>query len=53
MFHLYQELVANYPSIQWQASGGIGSLEDIKALIPTGVAGVILGRSLLEGKFHS
>ena len=48
---LYQELVANYPAIQWQASGGIGSLEDIKALIPTGVAGVILGRSLLEGKF--
>lgn len=48
---LYQELVANYPSIQWQASGGIGSLDDIKALIPTGVAGVILGRSLLEGKF--
>ena len=33
------------------ASGGIGSLEDIKSLIPTGVSGVILGRSLLEGKF--
>ncbi len=48
---LYQELCQNYPEIQWQASGGIGSLEDIKALIPTGVSGVILGRSLLEGKF--
>ncbi len=48
---LYTELCKNYPSIQWQASGGIGSLADIKALIPTGVSGVILGRSLLEGKF--
>jgi phosphoribosylformimino-5-aminoimidazole carboxamide ribotide isomerase len=48
---LYQELCQQYPSIKWQASGGIGSLNDIKALIPTGVDGVILGRSLLEGKF--
>ncbi len=48
---LYTELCEKYPQIQWQASGGIGSLADIKALIPTGVTGVILGRSLLEGKF--
>lgn len=48
---LYKELVAHYPQIQWQASGGIGSLDDIHALIGSGVAGVILGRSLLEGKF--
>ncbi|GLX77084.1 1-(5-phosphoribosyl)-5-[(5-phosphoribosylamino) methylideneamino] imidazole-4-carboxamide isomerase [Thalassotalea insulae] len=48
---LYRELCQKYPKIHWQASGGIGSLADIKALIPTGVKGVILGRSLLEGKF--
>ena len=48
---LYTELCAAYPNIQWQASGGIGSLADIEALKPTGVSGVILGRSLLEGKF--
>ena len=48
---LYAELVEKYPQIQWQASGGVGSLADIKALKPTGVAGVILGRALLEGKF--
>ena len=48
---LYTEVCAKYPEIDWQASGGIGSLADIKALIPTGVSGVILGRSLLEGKF--
>jgi len=49
--NLYTELCAKYPDIAWQASGGIGSLDDVKALIPTGVSGVILGRSLLEGKF--
>lgn len=48
---MYSELCQQYPQIKWQASGGIGSLDDIKALIPTGVDGVILGRSLLEGKF--
>lgn len=49
---LYKELTAAYPQIQWQASGGIGQLDDIKALIGSGVAGVILGRALLEGKFN-
>ncbi|WP_448214061.1 1-(5-phosphoribosyl)-5-[(5-phosphoribosylamino)methylideneamino]imidazole-4-carboxamide isomerase [Colwellia sp. MEBiC06753] len=48
---LYTELCRQYPTIAWQASGGIGNLEDINALKPTGVKGVILGRSLLEGKF--
>lgn len=48
---LYASLVAQYPEIEWQASGGIGSLNDIKKLLPTKVQGVILGRALLEGKF--
>lgn len=48
---LYRELCSKYPQLAWQASGGIGALSDIKALIGSGVAGVILGRSLLEGKF--
>jgi len=48
---LYRSLCQQYPSIQWQASGGIGKLSDISDLKSTGVAGVIVGRSLLEGKF--
>lgn len=48
---LYKELAAKYPQIAWQASGGIGKLDDIRALMGSGIAGVILGRSLLEGKF--
>lgn len=31
------------------ASGGVGSVEHIKALIPTGVEGVIVGRALYTG----
>lgn len=48
---LYKELTSAYPEIHFQASGGIGSLSDIDALKGTGVKGIILGRSLLEGKF--
>ena len=48
---LYGEMVAQFPSVAWQASGGIGSLNDIAVLKPTHVGGVILGRALLEGKF--
>ncbi|MGB1299012.1 MAG: 1-(5-phosphoribosyl)-5-[(5-phosphoribosylamino)methylideneamino]imidazole-4-carboxamide isomerase [Psychrobium sp.] len=49
---LYSELVKDWPKIEWQSSGGIGDLKDIKALNPCNVAGVIVGRALLEGKFN-
>jgi len=48
---LYTEVSKQFPNVSWQASGGIGGLDDIRALRPTGVGGVILGRALLEGKF--
>ena len=48
---LYQEMTTKFPTIAWQASGGIGNLDDIAVLKPTQVSGVILGRALLEGKF--
>lgn len=48
---LYSEMNGKYPDIAWQSSGGIGDLADIVALKPTNVAGVIVGRALLEGKF--
>jgi phosphoribosylformimino-5-aminoimidazole carboxamide ribotide isomerase len=48
---LYKELADTYPNIAWQASGGIGNLNDILQLKPSQVKGVILGRALLEGKF--
>lgn len=48
---LYAEMVAKFPAVNWQASGGIGCLDDIEGLKSTNVQGVILGRALLEGKF--
>jgi len=48
---LYQEVCARFPSVGFQASGGIGGLDDIEALKGSGVTGVIVGRALLEGKF--
>jgi phosphoribosylformimino-5-aminoimidazole carboxamide ribotide isomerase len=48
---LYESLTKQFPDLSIQASGGIGSLDDIRALRDTGVVGVIVGRALLEGKF--
>ncbi|WP_165311697.1 1-(5-phosphoribosyl)-5-[(5-phosphoribosylamino)methylideneamino]imidazole-4-carboxamide isomerase [Vibrio ziniensis] len=48
---LYVDLCKQYPQVQFQSSGGIGSLADIEALKGSGVAGVIVGRALLDGKF--
>ncbi|NMP16577.1 1-(5-phosphoribosyl)-5-[(5-phosphoribosylamino)methylideneamino]imidazole-4-carboxamide isomerase [Thalassotalea sp. Y01] len=48
---LYQQMKQAFPQIFWQASGGIGSLNDIKQVATSGADGIILGRALLEGKF--
>jgi len=48
---LYREVCARFPQVGFQASGGIGGLDDIAALRGSGVTGVIVGRALLEGKF--
>lgn len=48
---LYAQMKQAFPQVLWQASGGIGSLDDIRGLKPTGTDSVILGRALLEGKF--
>lgn len=43
-----KEMVENI-SIDVIASGGVGSAEDIKKLVPTGVEGAIVGRALYTG----
>lgn len=47
---LYQEAMRRFPAIRWQASGGVSSGEDLRALAQTGVTSVISGRALLEGR---
>lgn len=48
---LYAQLVKKFPSLQIQASGGVSSLDDLRALRPTGAAGAIVGRALYEKRF--
>jgi len=47
---LYREAVRRFPGIDWQASGGVSEARDLHALAATGVAAVISGRALLEGR---
>jgi phosphoribosylformimino-5-aminoimidazole carboxamide ribotide isomerase len=48
---LYRHLADVVPSLAVQASGGVRSLDDIRAAREAGARGVILGRALLEGRF--
>ena len=48
---LYRHLSATVPQLAVQASGGVRSLDDIRAAREAGARGVILGRALLEGRF--
>ncbi|HET6433467.1 1-(5-phosphoribosyl)-5-[(5-phosphoribosylamino)methylideneamino]imidazole-4-carboxamide isomerase [Dyella sp.] len=48
---LYRHLADIAPELTVQASGGVRSLADIRAVRDVGAGGVILGRALLEGRF--
>ncbi len=48
---LYAALVAKFPNLQLQGSGGVSSLDDLRALRAAGAAGAIVGRALYEKKF--
>jgi phosphoribosylformimino-5-aminoimidazole carboxamide ribotide isomerase len=46
---LYQSLAALAPGLKVQASGGVRSAADVAAVAAAGIAGVIVGRALLQG----
>jgi phosphoribosylformimino-5-aminoimidazole carboxamide ribotide isomerase len=48
---LYRHLASSVPLLAVQASGGVRSLDDIRAAREAGAQSVILGRALLEGRF--
>lgn len=48
---LYQQLIARFPALNIQASGGISHLDDIRCLKSFNLAGAITGRALYEKKF--
>lgn len=47
---LYRCCVQRFPEFEFQASGGVRDLQDLVELRKTGVASVIAGRSLLDGR---
>ncbi|TWG91465.1 1-(5-phosphoribosyl)-5-[(5-phosphoribosylamino)methylideneamino] imidazole-4-carboxamide isomerase [Luteimonas sp. J16] len=49
---LYRLLVAEVPGVELQASGGVRDLADVLAARELGCAGIVLGRSLLEGRLE-
>lgn len=46
---LYRNAVERFPQINWQASGGIRSKQDLLQLAAINVSGAIIGRALYEG----
>jgi phosphoribosylformimino-5-aminoimidazole carboxamide ribotide isomerase len=47
---LYAQAVRRFPDLQWQASGGIATAQDLTALRDCGVAAAISGKALLENR---
>jgi phosphoribosylformimino-5-aminoimidazole carboxamide ribotide isomerase len=47
---LYSECVERWPTIEFQASGGVRDLADLVALTAAGVAATVSGKALLEGR---
>jgi len=48
---LYQKCLRQFPSVSFQASGGIGSLNDLRALAKTSIKNVVIGKALYEKQF--
>lgn len=46
---LYKEVMAAYPEMHLIASGGVSSLDDIKALDAAGIPAVVFGKAIYEG----
>jgi len=45
---LYQELLQKFPQINWIASGGVASIQDLSTLNRFGIQEVIVGKALYE-----
>lgn len=50
---LYRDCAARWPSIAFQASGGVRGVADLAALTDAGVAATVSGKALLEGRLKT
>ena len=49
-FGLYKKLKDKFPDLKIMASGGVGSIDDLKKLKKLNLYGVIVGKAIYEGK---
>jgi phosphoribosylformimino-5-aminoimidazole carboxamide ribotide isomerase len=49
---LYQKVMAAYPTLHLIASGGVSSIDDIKALQAAGIPAVVFGKAIYEGRIN-
>lgn len=49
---LYTEAMRRFPSVRWQASGGVRDTADLRALREIGMAAAISGKALLDGRIE-
>ena len=49
---LYQQVMEAYPQLHLIASGGVSSIDDIKALDAAGIPAVVFGKAIYEGKIN-
>ena len=47
---LYKEVMAAYPQLHLIASGGVSSIDDIRALDAAGIPAVVFGKAIYEGR---
>ena len=48
--NLYKKVIETYPQLHLIASGGVSSIDDIKALEAAGIPAVVFGKAIYEGK---
>lgn len=49
---LYRSIMEEYPELHLIASGGVSSMDDIKALDAAGIPAVVFGKAIYEGKIN-
>lgn len=49
---LYKRVMEAYPELHLIASGGVSSMDDIKALDAAGIPAVVFGKAIYEGKIN-
>ena len=49
---LYRRVMDAYPELHLIASGGVSSIDDIKALDEAGIPAVVFGKAIYEGKIN-